>query len=231
LDSSDDILPERTTRRSTTVTPAEDTRTTRGPSRFGQTLERTVALAALLVTGLMAGVFFAFGALIMPGLDNVDGLVDLPTLLVIPGLDDANGLVALPSIQAIAGVDSPLFGLVSYGAAALAAVAVVVGLVRRDGPGSILMVGAGAVYLVGAFLVTLVFNNRFDDNLAGYGVLDPSSTALAEAYIWDWSRWNDIRTVAAFVAFSLFAAAALLPRRRRMAEAKTAQDPIARMAA
>ncbi len=233
MDANDDMLPERTTRRSAAIPPAEDARTPRRPSRFGQTLERTIALAALLLTGMMAGSFFALGALVMPALGDVDALGGLPsTVQFIPGVDDANGLLALPAMQSIAGADSHLFGGVSYGAAALAALAIIVGLMRRDGLGSTLTVGAGAVYLVGAFLVTLLFNDRFDRDLAGYDVLDQASIGLAQEYIRDWSRWNDVRTVAATVAFALFAAAALLPRRHGAATAdRPAREPSARTGA
>ena len=70
--------------------------------------------------------------------------------------------------------------------------------------------GPGIVYLVGAFLVTVVFNLPLNDDLDGWGVLDPSSIGLMEGYIRDWSRWNDVRAVASLVAFGLFAVAGLL---------------------
>ena len=163
----------------------------------GRALERTVTVAAMLWTGLMGGFFFAFSVLVMPGLDAT------------------NPLVALPAMQSINGaVDSQPFEFGFFGAAALAAVALVVGVLRRDGLTSYLAMVAGAIYLVGTFLVTVVFNVPLNDDLDGYSLLDPSSIGLIEGYLRDWSRWNDVRTVSALVAFGLFAASALLPQSR-----------------
>ena len=180
-----------------TIAPATPSgRMVRPDRRFrsaGRTLERTVAVAAMLWAGLMGGFFYAFSVLVMPGLDAT------------------NPLVAIPSMQNInAAVDSRLFGLGFSGAAILAGVALVIGVLRRDGLSSYLLVVSGAVYLVGTFLVTVAFNVPLNDDLDGYSLLDPASIGRMDGYIRDWSRWNDVRTVSSLLAFVLFAAAALL---------------------
>ncbi len=193
---TNELLPERPTRRSTAIAPKGDATETRTPSRLGRGLERTAAVAAMLWAGLMGGFFYAFSVLVMPGLDAT------------------SQLAAIPAMQNInEAVDSQLFGLGFIGAAILAALAVITGVVRRDGFGSVLLIAGGVVYLVGPFLVTVAFNVPLNDDLDGFSLLDPASLGRMDAYIRDWSRWNDIRTVTAIVAFVLFAAAALLPRR------------------
>ena len=175
---------------------------------IGRATERTVAVAAMLAIGLMAGVFFAFNALVMPGFDAT------------------NPVVALPALQSINdGLDGQPFRLAFFGAALLAAVAVAVGAVRRDGLGSYLAMAAGAIYLVGTLLITLLFSNPLNGDLNGYGLLDPSSLGRTERYIEDWSRWNAVRTGSALVAFVLFAAAVLLPRRRNSGTAPVTGRP------
>jgi uncharacterized membrane protein len=168
----------------------------------GRVLERVVAFAAMLWTGVMAGLFFAFSVLVMPG------------------LDDTNGLVALPAMQSINGaLDSTPFAVAFFGAAILAAVATAIAATRRDGLASWLALTAGIVYLLGVFLVTLVFNRPLNGDLDGWGILDPSSIGRMDGYIRDWSRWNDIRTVSSLVAFGLFAVAGLLRLRPAAREA------------
>ncbi len=196
MTTTDNLLLERPTRRSTAIAPTSDTTVAQRPSRLGQGLERTVAVAAMPWAGLMGGIFYAFSVLVMPGLDATNQLVAIPAM---QNINDA--------------VDSRLFGLGFFGAAILAALAMITGILRRDGFGSALMIAAGLVYLVGTFLVTVAFNVPLNDDLDGYSLLDPSSLGLTDGYIRDWSRWNDIRTVSSLVAFVLFASAALLPRR------------------
>lgn len=174
----------------------------------GRAFEHTVTVAAMLWAGVMGGFFYAFSVLVMPGLETTSPLVALPAM---QSINDA--------------VDNQLFGLGFFGAAFLAAVALVSGILRRDGITSYLAVAGGLVYLVGAFLVTVVFNVPLNDDLDGYSLLDPSRIGLTEGYLRDWSRWNDVRTVSALAAFVLFAAAASIPRRNPASMSTPRSEP------
>ena len=159
----------------------------------GRTLERSVAFAAMLWTGLMGGFFYAFSILIMPALDEV------------------NALVAIPAMQAInEAVETTLFVAGFGGAAIFVVAATAIAVIRRDGLASWLTVAAGLVYLIGTLLVTFAFNVPLNIDLEGYSLTNPASIGLMESFIRDWSLWNDVRTLSSLLAFALFAVASLV---------------------
>jgi len=63
---------------------------------------------------------------------------------------------------------------------------------------------SGCSYVVGMFVVTVVFNVPLNDQLAA---TDPASTAAAPVwarYLTDWTLWNHVRTIASLAATTLF---------------------------
>lgn len=69
------------------------------------------------------------------------------------------------------------------------------------------MLAGGFIYVVGMFIVTMVFNVPLNDALA---VVDPSSTEAASVwarYLRDWTMWNHVRTIASTAACACFIAA------------------------
>ena len=62
----------------------------------------------------------------------------------------------------------------------------------------------GVLYVLGMFVVTMVFNVPLNDTLAA---TDPSSTEAASLwarYLNDWATWNHIRTISSTLACGLF---------------------------
>src|SRR5262245_15116491 len=109
----------------------------------------TLTLAAALGCGLMAGFFFAFSAGVMRALAR---------------LAPAKGIAAMQAINVA--VINPAFMMAFLGTAAACAALVVAALVSWDRPGSAYRLVGGLLYLVGALLVTFLFNVPRNDALA-----------------------------------------------------------------
>ncbi|RQR59190.1 DUF1772 domain-containing protein [Burkholderia sp. Bp9126] len=84
---------------------------------------------------------------------------------------------------------------------------VVLALLRVGEPGATWIASGGAIYVLGMFVVTMVFNVPLNDALAA---ADPSSAegvASWARYLRSWTLWNHVRTVASMAACGLFIAA------------------------
>ncbi|MFG2130247.1 DUF1772 domain-containing protein [Streptomyces sp. NPDC048751] len=149
-----------------------------------------LALLGVLGTGLVAGVFCAFSTFVMRG------LAALPT---------AQGVAAMNAINRAA--LKPAFMIVFIGSAGLCAVTAVVTFVLwPDGRAVELLLGS-ALYLVGAFGVTIVGNVPRNDMLMK---LDPGTAEAAAywpSYVRQWTVWNHVRTVASAAAALSYALA------------------------
>ncbi|MFF5261245.1 DUF1772 domain-containing protein [Actinomadura viridis] len=144
-------------------------------------LAAAAAMIAVLLTGGMAGIFFAFSNSVMPGLN------------------------AIKAEQAIAAMQSmnqkilnPLFMLHFMGAPLFAALAGGALLLVGQRSAAVLFFVAAGLYVLGAFLPTVVVNVPMNNALDGAGV--PAGAAEA-ARIWAghaprWTAWNNLRAVA-----------------------------------
>ena len=73
-------------------------------------------------------------------------------------------------------------------------------LLRWHDPGAVYLLIGGALYLVGTFLVTLVFNVPKNNALASVAPANPESASLWTDYLSKWTAWNHIRAAAALAA-------------------------------
>nr|WP_230843712.1 anthrone oxygenase family protein [Gloeobacter morelensis] len=140
-------------------------------------------LFSALGCGLIAGVFFAFSAFVMNTLAR---------------LRPAQGIAAMQSINIT--VINPLFVMAFFGTAAACMLLAVFALLGWHQPGAGYVLTGSLLYLVGTFLVTIVFNVPLNEALA---VVEPGSTAgesLWAKYFANWTLWNHIRTAAALAA-------------------------------
>ena len=143
-------------------------------------------LACAVWVGVMAGFFFAFSFVVMPGLAAMEPLA------------------ALASMQAInLAVRNAVFALGFFGALILCIVVAIHALTRRDAPACWFALSATLIYLLGAFGVTSLFNVPLNGEIA---VLDPTLPENAGAmvtYISQWTLWNHLRTLASLAALVL----------------------------
>lgn len=145
---------------------------------------------AALGCGLMAGVYFAFSTFIMTALGR---------------LDQAAGIAAMNAIN-VDIVRSPFMPLF-LGTTVAGAALVVMGALRPGEPGAASMIAGGALYVVGMFVVTMVFNVPLNNALAAVQPSAPEAGAVWAGYLKDWVFWNHLRTAASVVGSALFVAA------------------------
>jgi len=153
---------------------------------------RKAALAAttlsLLLTGAIAGFFYAY------------------SVSVVWGLDAGDPVTAIRAMQTInATVRNLAFAPAFFGTPVVAVIAAGLWLAAgRRGP-AIFLSGAAIVYVAGAFLPTLWANVPMNEALAR--VAAPAETEAARG-IWTaysdlWIGWNHLRTAASIAALAL----------------------------
>ena len=137
--------------------------------------------------GLMAGVYFAFSAFVMTSLGR---------------LDQAAGIAAMNAINVdiVRSLFMPLF----LGTTVVGAALVVMGVLRFGEPGAMSMIAGGGLYVIGMFVVTMVFNVPLNDALAAVQPSSPEAGAVWATYLKDWMFWNHVRTAASAAASALF---------------------------
>jgi uncharacterized membrane protein len=156
-------------------------------------MARTINLLTVLAalgSATFGGAMYAFSSFVMSGLDRAT---------------PSQAIVAMQGINVTA-VRLPLM-IPFIGTALLSAALVVVGVVRWGEAGSPLLVVAGLLYLVGAFVLTIAYHVPRNDAL---GLVDPASAEAAArwaTYYREWTAANHIRTVAALAAAGVFVAA------------------------
>lgn len=149
-----------------------------------------LTILAALGCGLMAGVFFAFSTFVMKALAR------LPL---------GEGISAMQSINVT--VINPWFLGVFLLTAADCVLLAVVSLQRWEDRGALYLLSGGALYFVGTFLVTLIFNVPKNKALAALSRADPRGATLWPHYFSSWTAWNHVRTAAALAAAAVFTVA------------------------
>src|SRR4030088_1269658 len=139
--------------------------------------------------GLMAGVYFAFSTFVMTSLARL-------------------GPAAATMMNAfIADIGTSLFMPVFLLTTLMSAALAVMAMFRWGQSGSGAVGVGGVLYVLGMFVVTMVFNQPLNEALAA---ADPASTegaALWARYVSEWTFWNHVRTIASLAAFALYIAA------------------------
>jgi uncharacterized membrane protein len=146
-----------------------------------------LTLAAALGCGLIAGVFFAFSSFVMKALGQ---------------LSSGHGMAAMQSINVV--VLNPVFLGVFVGTAIACLLAMGAALLSWHGLQSVYILIGSALYVIGTFLVTVVFNVPWNNALATVAADDPAGTNVWAQYLVRWTRWNHVRTAAALGAGAMF---------------------------
>ena len=146
-----------------------------------------LTLIAALGSGLIAGAFFAFSTFVMKALAR---------------LPATGGIAAMQSINVA--VINPLFLGVFVGTAAVCVGLSIAALMRWDRPGAAYLVAGAALYVVGTFLVTIMFNVPLNNSLAALKPDDPDAPRRWAGYVSRWTMWNHVRTLAELAALGCF---------------------------
>jgi len=142
-----------------------------------------LALAGVLGSGAIGGVFFAFSSFLMPALGR------LPT---------EQGLATMQSINVA--VIRPSFLGAFIGTAVLSLGTVLLAGTHWGESGATLLATGGTLYLVGTFLVTIVRNVPLNNRLEQLKPADAHAAKAWESYVRRWTIWNHVRTAAALLA-------------------------------
>ena len=140
--------------------------------------------------GLLAGLYFAFSTFIMTALGRIG---------------QAAGIAAMNAIN-IAIVQS-LFMQIFLGSTAASAALAVIAVLRWGEPGAMAMAAGGVVYVLGMFVVTVIFNVPLNNALAAADPASHEAASLWARFLTDWTLWNHVRTVSSTAACALFIAA------------------------
>ncbi|MBI2381209.1 MAG: DUF1772 domain-containing protein [Gammaproteobacteria bacterium] len=143
--------------------------------------------AAVLGSGVVAGIFFAFSNFVMKGLGRLHAV---------------SGIAAMQAINVT--VLNPVFFGFFLGTALLSAVLLVVALLRWQDPGSVWLLAGGGLYLVGCLLVTVVGNVPLNEALAKVEPSKVESVPVWNDYLTRWNLLNHVRTVASLLAMAAY---------------------------
>jgi uncharacterized membrane protein len=137
--------------------------------------------------GLLGGLYFAFSTFMMTALGRIDQAA---------GISAMNAI----NVEIVRSLFMPFFLGTTLSSAALAPLAIV----RWGEAGAMAMLVGGVLYVLGMFVVTMVFNVPLNDALAAVDPSSPAAATLWTRYLSDWTFWNHVRTVASTVACALF---------------------------
>ncbi len=140
--------------------------------------------------GLLGGLYFAFSAFIMTAFGRIG---------------QAAGIAAMNAINDV--ILRSWFMPVFLGTTVAAAVLAVMAIFRLGAPGAVAMLVGGVLYVLGMFVVTMVFNVPLNNALAAAQAASPDTAPLWARYLQDWTFWNHVRTLASVGASALFIAA------------------------
>jgi uncharacterized membrane protein len=149
-------------------------------------LRNGLTIGAALGCGLMAGLFYAFSAVVMPSLEQ------RPT---------SDGVRTMQTINVV--IVNPLFMVIFVGTAAASLGLVVISLASPDRGAHVDAIVAGALYLIGAIVVTGVANIPRNDAI---DALDPGRADATDVwlrFLSEWTAWNHVRTVSCITALIL----------------------------
>jgi uncharacterized membrane protein len=162
---------------------------------IGRSIRDSTLAGAVLTTGLMAGVFYAYAVSV-----NL-GLAERPDASYVATMNEINEKI-----------QNPLFFLGFFGAAVFPVAALVAHLPRRRSGLYRLIVLACALYVGGSFLVTALANVPLNDELARVATDAPASelARARAAYEEPWNFWNNVRGLFSVAAFAALIGASLL---------------------
>ena len=146
------------------------------------TLFEAALWAAVLSTGLMAGIYFAFSVFIMSAFKTIP---------------DISAAIAMNAINKV--ILKSAFMPVFFGSSLLAIVLVLLAL-DDERVGLIML--AGGVYILGMLLCTVLFNVPLNNRLLKASF--ENQPAVWRNYVIEWTRWNHVRSISSLLAFILY---------------------------
>ncbi len=149
--------------------------------------------ASVIACGLVSGVFLAFSDFVMKSLAlaNPEGGIEAMQIIN----RKVYGSVFLSLFMGMAPISLLIAGYAYF---------------RLSGPVQSWIIAGAALYLVGAFLVTMVFNVPMNQRLDAMDSSAPETVAYWVKYARHWTFWNHVRTLACAGATLCFLVACVL---------------------
>jgi len=147
------------------------------------------AVAALLGSALIGGVFFAFSSFVMKALAR---------------LPAAEGITAMQSINVV--VLNRSFLGAFMGTATISLLVAILAVKAWGTPSAPWFLAGALSYLLGTFVVTGLGNVPLNDRLAAVTAADPPAAEVWVHYLDRWTLLNTLRTASAMLAALLFVA-------------------------
>ncbi|WP_433289421.1 DUF1772 domain-containing protein [Pseudonocardia sp. CA-142604] len=146
-------------------------------------------VVAAVGSGLMAGLFFAFSAAVMPGLRRLRPEV---------------GAAAMQAINRA--ILNPVFGVV-FGGTPLLCLLMAVAAPFSSWTGAGWIVAGAVLHVVGSFGLTMVANVPLNNRLDAADPDSPAGVAVWADYLVRWTAWNHVRTALCAAATAALALA------------------------
>ena len=140
----------------------------------------------IVLTGLMAGIYFAFSVFIMKSLS------ELPAIQAAETMNKINEVIV-----------NTLFLPVFFGSTLWYAGLIVWSLADWQPESSLLVVVAALVYIFGMFIVTAFGNVPLNNKLQRIEANKAALTAFWNDYLHSWTHLNHIRTLSCITACSI----------------------------
>jgi len=149
------------------------------------TLFQAVLLSAAFLCSLVAGLLFAFAAVVMPGIKR---------------LDNGDFIRSFQVMDRVIQNNQPLFVVVWVGSVLALLTAAVLGLWELSGANRLLLAITALIYLIGVQLPTITINIPLNNALQklDVGRMDDTTRKRArDGFEPRWNRWNVMRAVGA----------------------------------
>ncbi len=139
----------------------------------------TLCGAAVIATGLVAGVFLAFSDFVMKALRATS---------------------TAPAIEAMQVINRKVYGsaflVFLLGLAPVTLFIAMYAFATLSGPAAIWVISGGLLYVVGVIAVTMVCNVPMNKRLDALDHSSDEAAAYWQIYLSQWTAWNHVRTVA-----------------------------------
>lgn len=162
------------------------------------TFSNSISFFTLLVTALMAGLFYSYFFSVNPGLAR---------------LNDESYLLAMQSINRA--ILNPGFFICFFGALVLLPLNAYLGYEGNITLKFSFLALAAVFYIIGLFGITILYNVPLNESLDAFKIEGNSVEQLSDmhkAFEEPWNRWHSIRTGAVIISFILLAIGSVLPK-------------------
>jgi len=161
------------------------------------TIQTTIQMAAVVLAGLAAGLFYSWDCAIVGGLGN---------------LPDEQYLAAFQSINRV--ILNPYFFMSFMGSLILLPVAAWITYKTGSTSAFYFMLAAAILYIIGVFGVTVGGNVPLNDMVDKFDITNASSEAIKEMRLKFEANWNSLQHIRAYAAILAFIAAVISLIRR-----------------